>query len=139
MSGRRTTLAWQRRRMICDNCGKWFLEDHRAFAGALTARLARRLVADVAVTTVAAAARRHGLSWHVVMALVRSGWQEAPQEFHGLYTSGNRQGGLEALGRFCDLLRDRRLKGPPPSRVDSHTRGPRSPNAIRVTTERYFA
>ena len=71
VSGRPTTLVWQRRRMSCDNCGERFLEDHHAFEGRLTARLARQLVADVAVMTVAAAARRHGLGWHVVMALVK--------------------------------------------------------------------
>ena len=33
---------------------------------------------------------------------LRSGWQ-ALQELHSLYTSSDRQGALEALGRFCDL------------------------------------
>ena len=47
VSGRPTTLVWSRRRMACDNCGSRFLEDHPAFEGALTARPARRLVADV--------------------------------------------------------------------------------------------
>ena len=79
VSGRPTTLVWQRRRMSCDNCGERFLEDHHAFEGRLTARLARQLVADVAVMTVAAAARRHGLSWHVVMALVKS-WADLVAE-----------------------------------------------------------
>ena len=79
VSGRPATLVWQRRRMICDNCGERFLEDHPAFEGALTARLARRLVADARVMTVAAAARRHRLSRHVVMALVRS-WADLVAE-----------------------------------------------------------
>ena len=46
VSGRRTTLVWRRRRMVCGNCGSRFLEDHPAFEGALTARLSRRVVAD---------------------------------------------------------------------------------------------
>ena len=79
VSGRPVTLVWLRRRMSCDNCGERFLEDHHVFEGALTARLARRLVADVKVMTVAAAARRHRLSWHVVMALVRS-WADLVAE-----------------------------------------------------------
>ena len=39
VSGRRMTLVWQRRRMVCSNCASRFLEDHPAFEGALTARL----------------------------------------------------------------------------------------------------
>lgn len=77
MSGRRTTLVW--RRCGCGNCGERFLEDHPEFEGRLTRRLARRLVADARVMTIAAAARRHKLSWHVVMALVRS-WAELVAE-----------------------------------------------------------
>ena len=45
VSGRAVTLVWSRRRMVCDNCDSRFLEDHHAFEGALTARLARRVVA----------------------------------------------------------------------------------------------
>ena len=33
---------------------------------------------------------------------LRAGWQ-ALQELHGLYPAEDRQGALEALGRFCDL------------------------------------
>ena len=51
VSGRRTVLVWSRRRMVCDNCDSRFLEDHPAFEGALTGRLARRLVADAKVMT----------------------------------------------------------------------------------------
>ena len=47
-----------------------FLEGHPAFEGALTGRLARRLVADAKVMTFSAAARRHGVHWHGVRALV---------------------------------------------------------------------
>ena len=70
VSGRRTVLVWSRRRMVCDNCDSRFLEDHPAFEGALTARLSRRLVADAKVMTFSAAARRHGVHWHGVRALV---------------------------------------------------------------------
>ena len=70
VSGRAVTLVWSRRRMVCDNCDSRFLEDHHAFEGALTARLARRLVADCKVMTVQAAARRAGLRWHRVQDLV---------------------------------------------------------------------
>ncbi len=70
VSGRRTTLVWSRRRMRCDSGDSRFLEHHRAFEGGLTARLARRLVADCKVMTVQAAARRAGLGWHRVGGLV---------------------------------------------------------------------
>ena len=56
--------------MVCDNCDSRFLEDHPAFEGALTGRLARRLVADAKVMTFSAAARRHGVHWHGVRAVV---------------------------------------------------------------------
>ncbi len=49
VSGRRTTLVWSRRRMVCDGCGSRFLEDRPAFEGGLTARLARAVVADAKV------------------------------------------------------------------------------------------
>ena len=70
VSGRRTVLVWLRRRMVCDNCDSRFLEDHPAFEGALTGRLARRLVADAKVMTFNAVARRHGVHWHGGRALV---------------------------------------------------------------------
>ena len=70
VSGRRTVLVWSRRRMVCDNCDSRFLEGHPAFEGALTGRLARRLVADAKVMTFSAVARRHGVHWHGVRALV---------------------------------------------------------------------
>ena len=73
VSGRETVLLWQRRRWRCDNCGERHLEGHREFEGKLTRRLARRLVADVAVMPVAAAAGRAGVGWHLVNDLVR-GW-----------------------------------------------------------------
>ena len=70
VSGRPVTLLWDRRRMECDGCGRRFLEDHPAFEGRFTARLARRVVADAGDMSVRAAARRHRLGWHVVMGLV---------------------------------------------------------------------
>lgn len=70
VSGRRTVLVWDRRRLVCDGCGRRFLEDHPAFEGRVTARLARRLVADAREMTVNAVARRHRVGWHTVMALV---------------------------------------------------------------------
>ena len=70
VSGRRTLLVWSRRRMVCDNCDSRFLEDHPAFEGALTGRLARRLVADARVMTFSAVERRHGVHWHAVRAVV---------------------------------------------------------------------
>ena len=72
VSGRRTTLVWRRRRFVCDNCGSRHLEDHPEFEGRLTRRLARRLVADARVMTLRAAARRHGLSWHLINGVVRA-------------------------------------------------------------------
>ena len=49
VSGRRATLVWRRRRFECSNCGERHLEDHDQFAGGLTRRFARRLVADARV------------------------------------------------------------------------------------------
>ena len=75
VSGRRATLVWSRRRMVCDSCDSRFLEEHHAFEGGLTARLARRLVADAKVMTLRAAARRRGVGWHKINDLVRA-WAE---------------------------------------------------------------
>ncbi len=76
VSGRRTTLVWQRRRMVCDGCGLRFSEDHRAFEGRMTRRLARCVVADARAMPVNAVARRHGVDWAAVNALVAvwAGW-----------------------------------------------------------------
>lgn len=70
VSGRPTTLVWERRRMVCGPCGRRFAEEHPAFEGRVTARLARRLVQDARAMTVNAAAKRHRLSWRMVNALV---------------------------------------------------------------------
>ena len=72
VSGRRTTLVWLRRRLVCDNCGSRHLEDHPEFENKLTRRLARRLVADARVMTLRAAARRHGLGWHLINGVVKA-------------------------------------------------------------------
>ncbi len=72
VSGRRMTLVWRRRRFCCGGCEHRWLEDHPEFDGRLARRLARRLVSDAEVMTVAAVARRHALGWHLVMALVRA-------------------------------------------------------------------
>ena len=76
VSGRRTTLVWQRRPMVCDGCGLRFSEDHRAFEGRMTRRLARCVVADARAMPVDAVARRHGVGWAAVNALVAvwAGW-----------------------------------------------------------------
>ena len=78
VSGRPATLVWLRR-LSWDNCGERFLEDHPEFEGRLTRRLARRLAADAEVMTISAVARRHGLGWHLVMALVKS-WSDLVAE-----------------------------------------------------------
>jgi len=70
VSGRPVTLVWERRRMVCGPCGRRFAETHPAFEGRVTARLARRLVQDARQMTVNTAAKRHGLSWKLVNALV---------------------------------------------------------------------
>ena len=102
VSGRATTLVWMRRRFSCGNCGERFLEDHCEFEGRLTRRLARRLVADAKVMTVAAAARRHKLSWHVVMALVRS-WADLVAE----HRRGRRYSRTRITSESIEALLDR--------------------------------
>ena len=72
VSGRETVLLWRRRRWRCENCSARHLEDHPEFEGKLTRRLARRLVGDVAVMPISAAARRAGVSWHLVNDVVRA-------------------------------------------------------------------
>ena len=67
--GGRPTLVWDRRRLVCEPCGQRFAEDHPAFEGRVTARLARRLVKDARAMTVNTAARRHGVSWKLVNTL----------------------------------------------------------------------
>ena len=79
VSGRRTTLVWMRRRFVCDNCSTRHLEDHREFENKLTRRLSRRLVADARVMTLRAAARRHGLGWHLINGVVKA-WSAALAE-----------------------------------------------------------
>lgn len=70
VSGRPTTLLWHRRRFRCDRCATTTTEAHRFVADRMTQRLARAVTRDVRDMTVAAVARRYGLSWHRVMGLV---------------------------------------------------------------------
>ena len=75
VSGRPVTLVWDRRRLVWVRCGRRFVEGHRAFEGSVTARLARRLVADARAMTVNAPAKRHKVGWRLVNALVVA-WAE---------------------------------------------------------------
>ena len=70
VSGRPVTLVWHRRRFRCQRCRTTTTESHPFFVDRMTKRLARAVVADARDMTVAAVARRHGLSWHRVMKLV---------------------------------------------------------------------
>ncbi len=56
--------------MVCDGCGGRWLEDHDVFDNKLTVRFAKQFVADAQVMTIRAVARRHGVSWAVLNALV---------------------------------------------------------------------
>ncbi|MGH8914612.1 MAG: ISL3 family transposase [Acidimicrobiia bacterium] len=69
-AGRPTTLLWRRRRFRCRSCRATTTESQPLFEGRMTTRLARVAVKDVADMTVSAVARRYGLGWHQVMALV---------------------------------------------------------------------
>jgi transposase len=68
----KVTLVWMRRRFECDNCGGRHTEDHPEFEGRMTRRLARTIVNDANKMTIREVARRHGLSWHTVMAIVKT-------------------------------------------------------------------
>ena len=74
--GRPTTLIWLQRRFECGNCGERHTEDHPEIEGKLTRRLARQLVRDAKYLTIRELSRRHGLSWHLIMGLVRA-WATA--------------------------------------------------------------
>jgi transposase len=69
--GRPTTLVWLQRRFECPNCGERHTEDHPEIEGKVTRRLARELVRDAKYLTIRELSRRHRLSWHLVMGLVR--------------------------------------------------------------------
>ncbi len=75
VAGRRLVLVWQRRRFICGMCDSRFLEEHPAFEGSITKRLARRLVEDAKVMPITAVSERHGLCWHLVMRMI-STWAD---------------------------------------------------------------
>ncbi len=70
VSGRRTTLVWNRRRFVCSNCGERHLEVHTKFDGGLTRRFVHRLVQDARRMSIRAASRHHGVGWHRIMRLV---------------------------------------------------------------------
>ena len=70
VSGRLTVLLWTQRRYVCDWCGKRHVKTHSEFLGGITRRLARRLVQDARVMPIRAVARRHRISWHLIMSLV---------------------------------------------------------------------
>jgi len=72
VGGRRTTLAWRRRRFECENCTERHTEDHPEIEGHLTRRLARQLVLDARVMTIRAVAARFGIAWATVMAMVKA-------------------------------------------------------------------
>lgn len=73
--GRPTTLVWLQRRFECENCGTRHTEDHPEIEGKVTRRFARQLVRDAKFLTIRELSRRHRLSWHFIMGLVRS-WAE---------------------------------------------------------------
>ena len=74
--GRPTTLVWLQRRFECTNCGERHTEDHPEIEGKVTRRLARQLVRDSKYLTIRELARRHRLSWHLIMGIVRD-WATA--------------------------------------------------------------
>lgn len=73
--GAKTTLVWLRRRFSCGNCGERHLEDHPAFEGKMTRRLARAMVRDARQLSITEIARRYGFSWSTVMSLVKN-WSQ---------------------------------------------------------------
>ena len=78
ITGRRTVLLWTQRRFVCDMCGKRHMETHAQFLGAITRRLARRLVQDAQVMSIQAVSHQHRISWHLIMDLV-SDWSSLVQ------------------------------------------------------------
>ena len=72
VSGRETVLLWRRRGGAARTALRATWRSHPEFEGKVTRRLARRLVGDVAVMPISAAARRAGVSWHLVNDLVRA-------------------------------------------------------------------
>lgn len=78
--GRPTMLVWLQRRFECGDCQKRHTEDHPEFEGKVTRRLARQLVRDAKHLTIRELSRRHRLSWHFVMGLVRDWSQMVGQQ-----------------------------------------------------------
>jgi len=75
VSGRAVMLVWRRRRFVCGNCDVGHVETHSEFEGKVTRRMARQLVADARVMSIRAVAKRHQVSWWLVMNLV-SDWAD---------------------------------------------------------------
>lgn len=73
--GAPTTLVWLRRRFACSNCDTRHLETHPEFESKRTRRLARAMVSDARHLSITEIARRYGLSWSTVMALVKT-WSQ---------------------------------------------------------------
>lgn len=71
MMGRPVTLIWLQRRFECEDCGHRHTEDHPEFEGKVTRRFARDMIRDSRFLTIRELSRRHGLSWHFIMGLVR--------------------------------------------------------------------
>ena len=70
VSGQRVVLEWSRRRLVIEGCERQFLEGHPAFERSPASRLARRVVTDARMMTLASAARRDQVGWHMINALV---------------------------------------------------------------------
>ena len=64
VSGRRTTLVWNRRRFVCSNCGERHPDVHTKFDGGIGRRFVHRLVQDARRMSIRAASRPHGVGWH---------------------------------------------------------------------------
>lgn len=72
VSGRPVTLIRLRRRFTCDNCSERHTETHPMIEGKITTRLAQAIVKNATQLSITEIARRYGLSWHNVMALVKA-------------------------------------------------------------------
>lgn len=68
--GRPTTLIWLRRRFVCTNCFERHTETHPVIDNKMTRRLGRALIADARQLSITEIARRYGLSWSTVMAVI---------------------------------------------------------------------
>jgi len=121
--GRPTTLVWLQRRFECTNCGERHTEDHPEIEGKVTRRLARQLVRDSKYLTIRELSRRHRLSWHLVMGLVRE-WATAVAAHRRALPCRVLlvdETSLRRRHRYVTVLRERGVgrgagDGPPPER-----------------------